>query len=168
MKQALLLRRLYDTLAPVDQDTLDWMSKQPINEEFFVEVNDLSKADIRRVCQNKLYWSWIADISQTDINEYAGWTKDEWHIYFKKEYLSKIYERDNTDYAIMMVTLRDVYRSGLQEESKAMWEWVINETSTTKAKVKQFSEYLQDIELFCHRKGIYLRTDPEIYKLAVK
>jgi len=168
MKQALLLRKLYDTLAPVDQDTLDWMSKQAINEEFFVEVNDLSKADIRRVCQNKLYWSWIADISQTNINEYAGWTKDEWHIYFKKEYLSKIYERDNSSYAIMMVTLRDVYKKGFREESKTMWEWVIDKTSTTDAKIKQFSEYLQDIELFSHSKGIYLRTDPEIYKLAVK
>lgn len=121
----------------------------------------------RSAAQNRIYWQWLTDCQNTDINEYAGNTKEEWHDKFKRLSLSKIYERDNEEYAATMAALRDVYRHGLHKESMAMVNHVIRETSTTKANVEQFSEYLNFIEHYCHERGIQLRTDDRLYSEAM-
>lgn len=121
----------------------------------------------RSAAQNRLYWAWLTDCEKTDINEHAGSTQEDWHDRFKRLSLSKIFERDDEGYAATMSALRDVWRHGLHDESKAMVDHVIRETSTTKATVEQFTEYLNFIERYCHERGIQLRTDARLYAEAM-
>lgn len=121
----------------------------------------------RSAAQNRLYWAWLTDCEKTDINEHAGSTQDDWHDRFKRLSLSKIFERDDEGYATTMAHLRDVYRHGFHTESKNMVDFVIRETSTTKATVEQFTEYLNFIERYCHERGIQLRTDARLYAEAM-
>lgn len=121
----------------------------------------------RSAAQNRLYWGWLTDCQNTDINEHAGNTKEEWAKKFKRLSLSKIYERDSEEYAATMAALREVWHHGLHKESMAMVDHVIRETSTTKASVEQFSEYLNYIEHYCHERGIRLKTDERLYAEAM-
>lgn len=95
----------------------------------------------RSIEQQSLMWVWITIIS----NEW-GWTKDEVHEYFKKKHLVKIYERDEEGYAAMLESVRNVIRSGDKKAGKIMADYVFDNTSTTAATIKQFAEYLNDIE----------------------
>ena len=121
----------------------------------------------RSAAQNRLYWAWLTDLERTDVNEHAGKTKDEWADYFKLHSLSKIYERDFAWYAEVMQTLRNLWRDGMKEESETIHKFVIRETSTKDAKVKQFSEYLKYIENWAHHAGVLLRTDAKLYAEAM-
>ena len=159
---------MYQSLVPHNQDSFDMMKLIPDQDEVFIQVKNLSKTQYRKVCQNSLYWAFINDCEKTDINEHAGNSADEWHYRFKKDYLVRIYERDNVEYGIMMQSLRSIYKRGLKSECEVMRDHVIRETSTTKATIKQFCEYLNSIERWCHSQGIYLRTDSDIYKTALK
>lgn len=121
----------------------------------------------RSAVQNRLYWRFLTDFQETDVNEHAGTTKEDWHDRFKRLCLSKIYERDNEQYAATMAALREVYRHGLHNESKAMVDHVMRETSTTSATVEQFTEYLKFIERYAHERGIRLATDVDYYSEAM-
>jgi hypothetical protein len=162
----LLIRKLYDRFAPVDKQTVDFMESIPANDEIYVEYKELTKSDLRRVAQNRLYWAWITDMSNTLINEHAGNDKSWWHFEMKKRYLVPIYERDNESYAITIETIRKVYRQGMKQESQELFKFIVKETSTTDAKIKQFTEYLTEIQRFCDYAGIRLRTDDRFYDEA--
>lgn len=95
----------------------------------------------RSLEQQSLMWVWITVVA----NEW-GWTKDEVHEYFKKKHLVKIYERDEEGYSSMIQAVRLIHTKGLKQEAKAMSKEIIRMTSTTAATVKQFTEYLNDIE----------------------
>ena len=43
---------------------------------------------------------------------------------------------------------------------------VVSLTTTTRASVEQFSEYLTYIDRFCVREGIHLPADPSLEELA--
>lgn len=159
-------RKLYKSLVPVTNEAFLALETVPDQNEVFVQIKNLTKTEYRKACQNQLYWAWISDCSKTDNNEFAGNSIDEWHYQFKKDYLVRIYERDDKGYAIMMESLRDIYRSGMKSEVEVMRRHIIKETSTSKATVKQFCEYLNEIEKFCHNKGILLRTDSDDYKIT--
>jgi hypothetical protein len=127
----------------------------------------------RSIAQNSLYFGWLADMSNTIINEYSGHTVDDWHKMMKREYLLPIYERDFDDIAEMLDKIRDAWRAGAKSESEYMVDWLCSKSedgleriSTTRASVEQFTEYLDKIERSCHQRGIFLRTDPDIYSLA--
>jgi hypothetical protein len=124
----------------------------------------------RSIEQNRLYRAWLNDISKTDINEHAGSTENEWHLYFRTNYFLPVYIRDGVgDYAKTMDSLR--YLAELTDggnEYQNMREFVHKRISTTEADVSQFSECLNKIELWCHGAGIYLRTDPQIYAVAME
>jgi len=161
-------RKLYQSLVPYNQDSMDMLSSIPDQDEVFLQVKNLTKTDYRKLCQNRLYWSWLHSCETTDINEKSGMTSEEWHILLKKQFLVKIFERDDDGYAIMMQSLRDIYRKGLKSECDVMRNHIIRETSTADCSVKQFSEYLNEIERYLHSCGIILKTDNEIYKTAMK
>lgn len=137
----------------------------PIDLPHVIEVKEYKKN--RSAAQNRLMWGWLTDFENTDVNQHAGQTKEEWHDLFKRLSLSKIYERDDQGYAETMAALRTVYRHGLHNESKMMVDHVIRETSTTKANVEQFTEYLTFIERYAHERGITLRTDARLYAEAM-
>lgn len=167
MKTTLYMIKLYDSFKPLDKASVEAMEQISANEKMLVEIRGLSKRDIRSTFQNKLYWGWLSDAENTSVNEHSGKTKEEWHYELKKRFLVPIYERDDTGYAATLVALRNVYKNGMKAECEALLKHVVNETSTTNAKIKQFTEYLNDIERYFHALGISLRTDPEIYRAAM-
>ena len=108
----------------------------------------------RTLPQNSLMWDWI-----TQISEHTGESKDEVHERFKDKFLSRIYERDDPDYAQMMESLRDVYKLDKGTALKLRKD-VIRMTSTTKATKKQMTEYLNDIKMDTFDKlGIILTSE---------
>jgi hypothetical protein len=159
------LLKLNNSLSAFDDDSTLELEKLVDNEVYQLEIIEETKN--RTVAQNRLMWGWLTDFQRTKIEALAGTTKEEWHERMKHEYLIHIYERDNPDYAEMIETLRDVYRAGLKKEGAILLKNVIKNTSTTEATVGQFREYLECIERFAHENGIWLRTDPKIYRAAM-
>lgn len=95
----------------------------------------------RSVEQNRLYWEWLTLLSkQTDF----GWTKEDFHRYFKHKYAANIFIRDSESYAAMVQTVRKLKgQQGYQE----LKDWIIDATSTVDFNVKQMSEYMESVEL---------------------
>ena len=120
------------------------------------------KAD-RSAAQNSTYWLFL-----THIGDELGETKGDLHERYKGKFLVPIYERDDPEYAEMIAALRTLYR-----EDKTMAELlhkkIVKLTSTTKASVKQFCEYLTDIERDANGMNIFLpRNDDYMLALGVK
>ncbi len=105
----------------------------------------------RTLAQNSTMWLWI-----TVIADEWGWEKNEVHKYFKKEHLVKIYERDEEGYAMMLESVRKVHRLGMVDVARTQFAYILKNTSTTSADVKQFTEYLKDIEKEMIGKGFPL------------
>ncbi len=166
-KSVFFLRKLYQSLVPVDRATAEAMEGMAANEENYFELRKLSKEDVRSAAQNRLLWMWYTDASKTTVNEYSGWTKEDWHFEMKKRFLVPIFERDDEGYALMLVSLRKVYSQGLKAEAEALFKHIVKETSTTQASAQQFTEYLNEIHRFCGVNGIWLRTDQRLWDLAM-
>lgn len=126
-----------------------FLEAQPL--EPLLEVVVKNHQQDRSLAQNTLLWRW-----QTFIANEWGWTKDDVHEHFKKNFLARIYERDEPGYAAMIQAVRKVYHQGFKEDAKAMHKQIVRMTSTTSATVRQFTEYLKDIERDMIGKGISL------------
>jgi hypothetical protein len=126
---------------------------------YCLELKEYSK--IRSLAQNSIYWKWLGAISK-----HTGHTDDELHDIYKEKFLVKIYERDDTKYAEMIRTLRNLYKDH-PKESMELFRAVIRLTSTTKAKVKQFTEYLEKIERDCFDNKIPLPMKDDEYSIAM-
>jgi hypothetical protein len=118
----------------------------------------------RSAAANKLYWAWLTDCEKNKINEYSGNDSEWWHKNFKHRYLCPIFMRDDIGYSEMVTVLNDIKDLDGYEQLR---DGIINLTSTTKCSVDQFSEYLGKIEKYCHERGIALRTDGNLYLLAM-
>ncbi len=136
-----------------------FLEAQPLEPLLEIAVT-LHQKD-RSLAQNSLMWSWITIIS----NEW-GWTKDEVHEHFKKKHLVRIYERDEEGFSAMIQAVRLVHTKGMKQEAKAMEKAIIRLTSTAAATVKQFTEYLKDIEKDMVGNGISL-PHPDDYGSAM-
>jgi len=121
--------------------------------------------EMRRAGQNRTLWAWLTDLERTKVESMAGTTKEQWHEKLKFDYLAPIYIRDDQTYAEMFTALEIVLNSLGRAVYENLLAGVIKETSTTRATVAQFAEYLRCIEHFAHGNGVVLRTDPAIYKL---
>jgi len=82
----------------------------------------------------------------------------------KHRYLCPIFIRDDLSYSEMVEVLNDINDIDGYEQLR---DGIINLTSTTKCSVEQFSEYLGKIQRYCHERGIFLRTDSELYQRAM-
>ena len=108
---------------------------------FFSEHQDANKAiieitedkDSRSTKQNKLYWEWVSVIG----NE-LGYTKDETHAILRDKFLG--YTETTTKFSVIK-ELR----------------------STTKLKVKEFKDYLEQIDMFISEYGIILPRPEDLY-----
>lgn len=116
----------------------------------------------RSAAQNSLYWMWL-----TIIGNERGETKDDMHLEYKEKFLVYIYERDDPEYAEMIEAVRKVYRAGMKTEAKQLQKQIIELTSTTRANVKQFTEYLNDIERDAFKMDIILPHPKDRYPLAM-
>lgn len=108
--------------------------------------------------QNAIYWKWLTVIA----NE-LGETKEALHEHYKDRFLVQIYERDNEEYAEMIQSLRDVWKSGMKKEAVDLRKKIVALTSTTTATVKQMTEYLHCIEMRSAELAIRLPF-PEDYQ----
>ncbi|RZF53680.1 hypothetical protein EXE30_06810 [Acinetobacter halotolerans] len=130
------------------------------NKPLVVEIKPFEKDRSR--AQNRLYWLWMAQWAK-----HQGTDKDTEHLYFKKKFLARIYDRD--DVGQYKATFAAVL--ALKKENHAMYQQVadgLNELiSTTDASVAQFTEYLNDIHAFCLKQGCYLEA-PDDLKYALE
>lgn len=111
----------------------------------------------RSKAQNRLYWLWMAQWSK-----HQGTDKDYEHLFFKKNFLSKIYDRDDVgQYKKTFKAVRELKDSKhplYQDVAKGLCELM----STTDASTAQFTEYLNDIHAFCNKNGCYLETPDDL------
>lgn len=112
----------------------------------------------RSLLQNSLYWMWV-----TVIGNEIGMTKEEVHEDLKRRMLVPIYERDDLLYCEMIQSLRKLYTQGFKEDAQKLHAHIVRLTSTTNATVKQFAEYLTEIERDMAGKGIYLPHPEDQY-----
>ena len=115
------------------------------------DTKDRSKA------QNKLYWKWL-----TQWAKHQGSDKDSEHLFFKKNFLARIYDRDDVgQYRATFQAVRT-----LKDEKHPAYEQValglIELISTADASVRQFTEYLNDIHVFCNKHGCWLDTPEDL------
>ena len=115
---------------------------QAINEGKPLRVAIDQKQNDRSAAQNRLYWKWLGEIEKKN-----GTHKDQLHFEFKKKFLIYIYRRDDQQFAEMCHAIAKVKQSE-PDEYKAIGEQVIRLCSTTKATVKQMTEYLNYVHDF--------------------
>ena len=125
------------------------------NKPLVVRIDQ--KQEDRSKAQNRLYWMWT-----TQWAKHQGNDKDSEHLYFKKHFLSRIYDRDEVNqYKKTFAAVKF-----LKDEKHPMYQQVadgLNELiSTTDASVDQFTEYLNDIHSFCLKHGCYLNTPDDL------
>ena len=137
-----------------------FLESQPIEPTLEVAVYE-HKQD-RSILQNSLLWLWI-----TIIADEMGLTKEDVHNDLKKRLLVPIYERDEPGFAAMINAVRKVHTIGHKEEAAAMGKQIVKLTSTTGATVKQFTEYLKEIEKDMTGKGIILPRPEDRYFSAM-
>ena len=152
MKKRTFVIRSEDIIARVNT----FLTAQPKSPLIEVVVRNYKKD--RSLMQNALLWLW-----QTVISEELGWSKEEVHYDMKKRLLVPIYERDDLGYAGMIQAVRRVYAGGSRDDANAMFKQIVKLTSTTDANVKQFTEYLNDIERDMMSKGISLPHPEDRY-----
>ena len=133
---------------------------QAINEGKLLRVVIDQKQEDRSRAQNRLYWLWVAQFAK-----HQGTDKDTEHLFFKKQFLARIYHRDDVgQYRNTFAAVKV-----LKEQQHPMYQQVadgLNELiSTTDASVEQFTEYLNDIHAFCNKHGCWLNT-PDDLKFA--
>ncbi|MBJ8440041.1 hypothetical protein [Acinetobacter junii] len=125
------------------------------NKPLVVEIKpfdgDRSKA------QNRLYWLWLSQWAK-----HQGTDKDTEHLFFKKQFLARIYHRDDVGqyrktFAAVKV-LKDQKHPMYQQVADGLNELI----TTTDASVDQFTEYLNDIHAFCLKHGKYLSTPDDL------
>lgn len=115
------------------------------------------KQDDRSTAQNRLYWMWL-----TQWAKHQGNDKESEHLFFKKKFLSVIYNRDDVgQYKNTFAAVK-----ALKDQNHPMYEQVANGLndliSTTDASVDQFTEYLNDIHAFCNKQGCWLQTPDDL------
>lgn len=125
------------------------------NKPLVVEIKPFEKD--RSKAQNRLYWKFL-----TQWAKHQGTDKDSEHLFFKKKFLARIYDRDDVgQYRKTFAAVRK-----LKEEQHSMYQQVadgLNELiSTTDASIAQFTEYLNDIHTFCLKQGCYLETPDDL------
>ena len=130
---------------------------QAINEGKPLRVVIDQKQEDRSKAQNRLYWLWLSQWSKRQ-----GTDKDTEHLFFKKQFLARIYHRDDVGQYRKTFTAVKV----LKEQKHSMYQQVadgLNELiSTTDASIDQFAEYLNDIHAFCNKHGCWLSTPDDL------
>lgn len=114
----------------------------------------------RTAAQNRLYWGvWLDEISK-----FTGHTDEELHFDYKREYLVPIFRRDDSEYRKMIETVMK-----LRGQKGYAWvvKGIINLTSTTDCDTKQFTEYLNAIEVAANGIGCQLPHPEDIYYEAM-
>lgn len=127
-----------------------------------IEVIVQEEKKDRTVAQNRLYRLWGGEIS-----EELGWSRKAVYEYLRRNYLCQIYERDDQGYAEMVNSIRKVYLIGMKDRATKMHDYIVERTSTADATLKQFMEYLKEIERYAAENGIPLTFPEDRYHSAM-
>jgi len=111
----------------------------------------------RSLDQNSLYWMWVKDFSDS-----TGYTTDNVHFEFKKRFLIPLFVRENIKGTADIVSTIQRVRANSPEDAETLVSFLIQNISTTDATKKIFTEYLDQIERFCHEKRVSLRHPQDI------
>ncbi|MEC8057685.1 MAG: hypothetical protein VX136_11360 [Pseudomonadota bacterium] len=130
---------------------------QAINDGKPLRVVIDQKQEDRSKAQNRLYWMFL-----TQWAKHQGTDKDAEHLFFKKQFLARIYHRDDVGqyrktFAAVKV-LKDQKHPMYQQVADGLNELI----TTTDASVDQFTEYLNDIHAFCNTQGCWLETPEDL------
>ena len=125
------------------------------NKPLVVRIDQ--KQEDRSKTQNRLYWMWV-----TQWAKRQGTDKDSEHLFFKKQFLSRIYDRDEVGQYKQTFAAVRVLRDQRHPQYQAVADGLIELISTTDASVDQFTEYLNDIHAFCLKHGCYLNTPDDL------
>ncbi|MBK0409621.1 hypothetical protein JEO87_03675 [Acinetobacter pittii] len=132
-----------------------------------VRINQ--KADDRSAAQNRLYWAWLEQIRLK-----TGNSKNQTHLFFKKKYLSRIYVESRQETAEKYYALqnfKDVIQSfdgakRLQLEKdyqQLVHTFIKDHLQSRKATIKEFTKYLDKINIYAHRDlGIKLTIPDDL------
>ena len=115
------------------------------------------KQEDRSKAQNRLYWMWVAQWAK-----HQGTDKDTEHLFFKKQFLARIYHRDDVGQYRKTFAAVKVLKDQKHPQYQAVADGLNELISTTDATVDQFTEYLNDIHAFCNKHGCYLHTPDDL------
>jgi len=90
--------------------------------------------DSRSTKQNRLYWEWV-----TVIGSELGYTKDETHMLLRDKFI------------------------GYNEITTKKGDHIRELRSTTKLKVGEFKDYLEQVDIFVSEYGIILPRPEDLY-----
>lgn len=130
-------------------------------ETFFVVIDD--KDETRSQAQNRLYWLWIGVISA-----HTGDDKDSLHVELKRRLLSRIYAKSDGNFAELFASLKQCQRHLSTADYERMAYKVAGLLSTTKATTEQFTEYLQEIDIWAGKQGISLPVPDDLRWVMIK
>lgn len=118
------------------------------------------KQEDRSKAQNRLYWLWMSQWAKRQ-----GTDKDSEHLFFKKQFLARIYHRDDVGQYRKTFAAVKVLRDQKHPQYQAVADGLNELISTTDATVDQFTEYLNDIHAFCNKQGCWLSTPDDLMYL---
>lgn len=127
--------------------------------------------------QRRLYFMVLADLQNTDVNELAGRTKDEWHYQLKRRFLMPIYEREFKDFAEMLETVREC----TPEQEKRLMRGIAKELTITRKceddpisgekaegkMIRVMREYIDCVMTYARNHGVQLRIDAWVFAEAM-
>ncbi len=127
--------------------------------------------------QRRLYWMLLTDLQNTDVNELAGRTKDQWHLSMKRRFLLPIYCREFRDFSEMV----EAVRRCPDEERKALMQWITKETSIARKceddpvtgekaegkMIRIMREYIDYVMNYARSHGVLLRIDAKVFAEAM-
>jgi hypothetical protein len=148
-----------------EQRNIDYAIKQlteiDLSKPHVVKISEFKRT--RSTAQNSLLWKWL-----TVIGNSVGLTKDELHLQFKSQYLMPIVLRDDLDdYAIDVHNkIRAMWAGDAKDEASMIKRLLVNYISTSWLNVKQFTEYLHEIEGYA-RDGKIALPYPDEYNQAM-
>lgn len=115
------------------------------------------KQEDRSKAQNRLYWLWISQWAK-----HQGTDKDTEHLFFKKQFLARIYHRDDVGQYRKTFAAVKVLKDQKHPQYQAVADGLNELITTTDASVEQFTEYLNDIHAFCLKHGKHLSTPDDL------
>ena len=115
------------------------------------------KQEDRSKAQNRLYWMWVAQWAK-----HQGTDKDTEHLFFKKQFLARIYHRDDVGQYRKTFAAVKVLKDQKHPQYQTVADGLNELITTTDASVEQFTEYLNDIHAFCNKHGCYLHTPDDL------
>ena len=117
----------------------------------------LTKEKELSAVQNRLRWLWV-----TEIAKEMGLSKDECNQFLKERFLLPIFVRDSEEWALTMLSIRQLECDGYKEQAKHLNRFVTDEKrlSLIDATVRQGSEFLDEVKSFAHEQlRMTLTTD---------